>query len=51
MFAGIHTESLNTIGKPIVPDTLDGDVQDLTVRLQDHCEHVLREQPNAVFTG
>lgn len=40
-----------TIGKPIEPDAMQGDVQDLTVRLQDHCEHVLREDAWAEFTA
>lgn len=39
-----------TIGKPIDPATLEGDVQDLTVRLQHHCEHALRDDRDAVFT-
>ncbi|QKV19979.1 1-acyl-sn-glycerol-3-phosphate acyltransferase [Oricola thermophila] len=39
------------IGKPVDPGTMDGDVQDLTVRLQRHCEHVLRERPDAEFEG
>jgi putative hemolysin len=38
-----------TIGKPIEPDVLEGDVQDLTVRMQKHCEHVLRDDPKAGF--
>jgi putative hemolysin len=38
-----------TIGKPIEPDQLGGDVQDLTIELQNHCEHILREDGNAVF--
>ncbi len=40
-----------TIGRPIDPDTLEGDVQDQTVRMQHHCEHVLREDPKAAFEG
>jgi putative hemolysin len=40
-----------SIGKPIDPESLDGDVQDLTVRLQNHCEHVLREDPRADFAS
>ena len=40
-----------TIGKPIEPETLEGDVQDLTVRMQKHCEHVLRDDPGAEFIG
>jgi len=39
------------IGKPIEPDTLEGDVQDQTVRMQHHCEHVLRDDPKAEFKG
>lgn len=39
-----------TIGKPIEPETLDTDVQDLTVQLQQHCEHELRADPAAHFT-
>lgn len=38
-----------TIGEPIDPDTLEGDVQDLTVKLQDHCEHGLKDHKHAVF--
>lgn len=38
-----------TIGKPIEPDVLEGDVQDLTVHMQKHCEHVLRDDPKAGF--
>ncbi|TCD15909.1 1-acyl-sn-glycerol-3-phosphate acyltransferase [Oricola cellulosilytica] len=37
------------IGKPIDPAALDGDVQDLTVRLQQHCEHTLRADRMAGF--
>lgn len=40
-----------TIGKPIEPATLEGDVQDITTRMQNHCEHVLRDSPGAVFAG
>ncbi len=40
-----------TIGKPIEPDVLEGDVQDLTVHMQKHCEHVLRDDPGAEFIG
>jgi len=40
-----------TIGKPIDPETLEGDVQDQTVRMQQHCEHELRDDPKAVFEG
>jgi len=40
-----------TIGKPIEPDMLEGDVQDLTVRMQNHCEHVLRDDADAEFAG
>ncbi|MGB7431312.1 MAG: 1-acyl-sn-glycerol-3-phosphate acyltransferase [Ahrensia sp.] len=40
-----------TIGAPILPDALDGDVQDLTKKLQAHCEHTLKAQPDAVFAG
>ncbi|WP_425416742.1 1-acyl-sn-glycerol-3-phosphate acyltransferase [Oricola indica] len=40
-----------TIGKPIEPDMLEGDVQDLTVRMQNHCEHVLRDDAEAEFAG
>lgn len=40
-----------TIGKPIQPETLEGDVQDLTVHMQQHCEHVLRDDPKAEFLG
>ncbi|MEN0001878.1 MAG: 1-acyl-sn-glycerol-3-phosphate acyltransferase [Pseudomonadota bacterium] len=39
-----------TIGKPISPEIFDGDVQDETVKLQHHCEHVLRSDVDAVFT-
>lgn len=39
-----------TIGAPIEPDVLEGDVQDLTVALQQHCEHALKDDPKAVFT-
>jgi len=39
------------IGKPIDPEALEGDVQDQTVRMQHHCEHVLREDPKALFKG
>ncbi|MEO0544673.1 MAG: 1-acyl-sn-glycerol-3-phosphate acyltransferase [Pseudomonadota bacterium] len=38
-----------TIGQPIEPDAFEGDVQDLTVKLQDYCEHVLKNDPDAVF--
>lgn len=38
-----------TIGKPIDPASLEGDVQDITVRMQDHCEYVLRDDPKAEF--
>ena len=38
-----------TIGRPIDPETLEGDVQDLTVKLQHHCEHVLRDECDAEF--
>ncbi|MBO6638545.1 MAG: lysophospholipid acyltransferase family protein [Roseitalea sp.] len=38
-----------TLGAPIAPDALDGDVQDLTVKLQDHCEHALKADKDAVF--
>jgi putative hemolysin len=40
-----------TIGKPIEPGVLEGDVQDLTVHMQKHCEHVLRDDPGAEFIG
>lgn len=40
-----------TLGAPIDPETLAGDVQDLTVKLQDHCEHRLKDDPKAVFAG
>lgn len=40
-----------TIGKPIEPDMLEGDVQDLTVRMQNHCECVLRDDADAEFAG
>ena len=40
-----------TIGKPIDPEALDGDVHDLTVQLQKHCEHELREDRQAIFRG
>ena len=40
-----------TIGKPIEPDMLEGDVQDLTVRMQNHCEFVLRDDADAEFAG
>lgn len=40
-----------TIGKPIDPERMEGDVQDQTVRMQTHCEHVLREDPKAEFKG
>jgi putative hemolysin len=36
-----------TIGQPIDTSTLDGDVQDLTVTLQKHCEITLRDDPDA----
>ena len=39
------------IGKPIEPDVMDGDVQDVTVRLQNHCEHILGKDPLAEFEG
>jgi len=39
-----------TLGKPIGPDALAGDVQDLTVNLQQHCEYALRSDAEAVFT-
>jgi len=39
------------LGAPIDPATLEGDVQDITVRLQNHCEHVLRDDSRAHFTG
>ena len=38
-----------TIGQPIQPETLEGDVQDLTVKLQNYCEHLLKDDQNAVF--
>lgn len=38
-----------TLGAQIDPDTLEGDVQDLTVKLQDHCEHTLKDDAKAVF--
>ncbi|MFZ2100320.1 MAG: 1-acyl-sn-glycerol-3-phosphate acyltransferase [Oricola sp.] len=40
-----------TIGKPIDPAALEGDVQNLTVRMQNHCEHVLRDDAKAEFRG
>jgi putative hemolysin len=40
-----------TLGAPIDPETLDGDVQDMTHALQDHCEHTLKRDPDAVFSG
>ncbi|MEO1745703.1 MAG: 1-acyl-sn-glycerol-3-phosphate acyltransferase [Pseudomonadota bacterium] len=36
-----------TIGEPISPDVFEGDVQDLTVKLQHHCEHALRADADA----
>ncbi|MDZ7823820.1 MAG: 1-acyl-sn-glycerol-3-phosphate acyltransferase [Ahrensia sp.] len=36
-----------TIGSPIDVSTLEGDVQDLTVTLQRHCEITLRDDPRA----
>ncbi len=39
-----------TLGAPIATETLEGDVQDLTVKLQQHCEHDLKDDPKAVFT-
>ncbi|MEO1702997.1 MAG: 1-acyl-sn-glycerol-3-phosphate acyltransferase [Pseudomonadota bacterium] len=38
-----------TIGQSIQPEVLEGDVQDLTVKLQDYCEHVLKNDSDAVF--
>lgn len=38
-----------TIGKAIHPNALEGDVQDLTVKLQAHCEHTLKSDRNADF--
>lgn len=38
-----------TLGAPIGPEALDGDVQDLTHALQSHCEHRLRDDADAVF--
>jgi len=38
-----------SIGAPISPETLEGDVQDLTVKLQHHCEHALKADPRASF--
>jgi len=40
-----------TLGAPIDPQTLDGDVQDLTLALQTHCEHGLKRDPEAEFSG
>lgn len=40
-----------TIGAPIQPDALDGDVQELTKKLQHHCEHTLKSQPQAIFSA
>ncbi|WP_421856355.1 1-acyl-sn-glycerol-3-phosphate acyltransferase [Oricola sp.] len=39
-----------TVGKPIEPGSLSGDVQDLTVRLQHFCENVLRDDAKAEFS-
>lgn len=39
-----------TIGAPIDPDSLEGDVQNLTEKLQHHCEHVLKADQDAIFT-
>ena len=39
-----------TLGAPIHPDTLDGDYQDLTVKLQHHCEHALAADKDAKFS-
>jgi putative hemolysin len=38
-----------TIGQPIAPDRLDGNVKALTATLQRHCEWRLRSDPDAVF--
>ncbi|GAB4350202.1 MAG: GNAT family N-acetyltransferase [Oricola sp.] len=40
-----------TVGRPIDPGRLEGDVQDQTVRMQHHCEYVLRDDPKAEFRG
>jgi len=40
-----------TIGKPIEPQALEGDMQDITVRMQHHCEYALREDAGAEFEG
>lgn len=40
-----------TLGAPIAPEALEGDFQDLTVKLQEHCEHRLKTDPNAVFSA
>ena len=38
-----------TIGKPIDPASLEGDVQELTVKLQHHCEHALKADRDTIF--
>lgn len=40
-----------TLGAPIAPEMLDGDVQDLTIKLQAHCEHGLKKDAGALFAG
>lgn len=40
-----------TIGAPISPDILQGDVQDLTKKLQKHCEYTLKTEAGAVFAA
>ncbi|MEM0900180.1 MAG: 1-acyl-sn-glycerol-3-phosphate acyltransferase [Pseudomonadota bacterium] len=37
------------IGRPIMPDDLEGDVQDLTVKMQHYCEQQLKTDHNAKF--
>jgi putative hemolysin len=39
------------VGKPIDPSTLEGDIAEMTTKLQHHTVEVLREDPSAVFVA
>lgn len=44
-----HKPFMLNVGKPVLPDALEGDASDLTRRLQHHTVNVLRDDPDAEF--
>ena len=46
-----HKPFMLNVGKPVLPDALEGDAIDLTSKLQHHTVNVLRDDPDAEFAG